>query len=198
MLRNDRIYIANCVSGVFNTGRQLFIGRSSPNPDSDTTDYFPDYIIVDLPSGHIEENMTSSGYFTNLGIFKALCPKRVPTSVVNLPTEKLYNVAVAWNASGKWSIQTTPDEIGFAEENALMDCNSKYGNCILSEGEPRITSSVFSFYAILRSIDDGSKIYLVVNPDRESAKIRGLNYCSAQTKGACEIAVLDCNDNPHG
>jgi hypothetical protein len=78
----ERVYIANCVTGLFNNGKQLFVGPSSPNPDSNPTDYLPvpDYIIVDLPNGHIEEAQTASGYYVYLDLFKALCPKRVPSS----------------------------------------------------------------------------------------------------------------------
>lgn len=71
---NDEVR-ANCKTGIFTDffGNQYqFKGENrSASPDVQ-------YLIADLPSNRIEDGSESSGYPTNISIFKALCPNEAP------------------------------------------------------------------------------------------------------------------------
>jgi hypothetical protein len=72
---NDYV-AANCSTGVFVDffgGRYRFEGRRKGPSDG-----LEKYAIRDLSTGAIEDGSSASGYPTNLGIFRALCPMRAP------------------------------------------------------------------------------------------------------------------------
>ena len=71
---NDQV-TANCVTGVFTDfygNRYRFAG---PYRNKDST---AKYRLLSLPSGEEADGSSASGYPTNMGIFKALCPSRAP------------------------------------------------------------------------------------------------------------------------
>lgn len=73
---NDEI-TANCRTGVFadfSGNRHRFEGKAKKSND----DMMAKYVIRDLSSGEVADGSSASGYPTNMGIFKALCPRSAP------------------------------------------------------------------------------------------------------------------------
>ncbi|GJD85760.1 hypothetical protein [Methylobacterium haplocladii] len=71
---NDEI-TANCLRGEFvdfQGNRYRFAGLSRDK------DSMAKYRLISLPSGEEADGSSASGYLTNMGIFKALCPSRAP------------------------------------------------------------------------------------------------------------------------
>jgi len=73
---ND-IISANCLQGEFTDfggNRYRYEGKAK-NP---TDDMMGKYVIRDLSTGEVADGSSASGYPTNMGIFKALCPRTAP------------------------------------------------------------------------------------------------------------------------
>jgi hypothetical protein len=73
---NDYI-AANCLSGVFTDffgSRYRFEGPMRKATDGQSATY----TIRNLSTGEIQDGSSASGYPTNIGIFRALCPMRAP------------------------------------------------------------------------------------------------------------------------
>lgn len=68
---------ANCQTGVFTDfsgNRYRFEGKAKKPND----DMMAKYVIRDLSNGEVADGSSASGYPTNMGIFKALCPRSAP------------------------------------------------------------------------------------------------------------------------
>jgi hypothetical protein len=68
---------ANCLSNTFsgfNNERFVFLGRNKSTNGEVTADY----LIKEIKSGEILDGSSASGYDIEFGVFKALCPLRVP------------------------------------------------------------------------------------------------------------------------
>jgi hypothetical protein len=75
---NDAIY-GNCKTGLFTDSsgnRYRFEGRRKGR-----SDFQSKYAMRDLSTGEIADGSSASGYPTNMGIFKALCPRTAPIDV---------------------------------------------------------------------------------------------------------------------
>lgn len=73
---ND-VITANCKTGVFTDfggNRYRFEGK----PKTSNEDMTAKYVIRDLSNGEVADGSSASGYPTNIGIFKALCPRSAP------------------------------------------------------------------------------------------------------------------------
>jgi hypothetical protein len=67
---------ANCSTGEFTN----FYGyRFRFDGPSRAKDAMAKYRIIDVATGEVADGSSASGYSVNLGIFRALCPKRAPT-----------------------------------------------------------------------------------------------------------------------
>jgi hypothetical protein len=73
---ND-VISANCLKGEFTD----FSGNRYPYEGKGknlTDDMMAKYAIRDLSTGEVADGSSASGYPTNMGIFKALCPRTAP------------------------------------------------------------------------------------------------------------------------
>ena len=74
---NDLI-TANCLTGEFVDffgNHHRFLGANKTNNSGLSVKYK----IQNLASGQIADGTSASGYFTNMGIYKALCPVKAPS-----------------------------------------------------------------------------------------------------------------------
>ena len=72
---NDQIN-ANCISGVFTDFSGHRYRFAGPSRDKDA---MAKYRIIDLETGEAASGDMASGYPTNAGLFKALCPAQAPS-----------------------------------------------------------------------------------------------------------------------
>ena len=74
---NDQIN-ANCLSGVFTDFSGHHYRFAGPSRDKEA---MAKYRIIDLETGEAASGDMASGYSTNAGLFKALCPAQAPSDI---------------------------------------------------------------------------------------------------------------------